>query len=191
MNEQYPQQPQPGWGGSRQPAGAPTPQPPKKRRVGKIVGLGCAGLLALMVVVAVAATSMNGDSDSTDTGKKDKAVTAEEQVPAGGASGKDAEGERTPGTKTRAEEFRACVAESGTPTEKEAVTHVTKVTGADKRNDIFDSADVFTDFSGGLTGPHTGEGKLIASAFTSCYESENGLVTVYDEDGELLATANY
>ncbi|MFI8834424.1 hypothetical protein ACIGPN_25815 [Streptomyces afghaniensis] len=40
-------------------------------------------------------------------------------------------------------------------------------------------------------GPHQGEGKLIASAFTSRYESKNGLVTVYDKDGELLANANY
>lgn len=32
-----------------------------------------------------------------------------------------------------------------------------------------------------------GEGKLIASAFTSCYESDNRLLTVYDKDGEILA----
>jgi hypothetical protein len=83
------------------------------------------------------------------------------------------------------------VAKTGTATEKTAVKHVTKVTGADKRNDILDAAEVFTDFSGGLMGPHQGDGKLIASAFTSCYESDNGLVTVYDKDGEILANANY
>ncbi|MGW3723563.1 hypothetical protein [Streptomyces sp. NPDC000851] len=77
------------------------------------------------------------------------------------------------------------------PRSKEAVKHVTKVTGADKRNDILDAPEVFTDFTGGLVGPHAGEGKLIASAFTSCYESDNGLVTVYDKDGEILANANY
>ncbi|MEU6521254.1 hypothetical protein ABZ892_00025 [Streptomyces sp. NPDC046924] len=181
MNQHHSQQ-QPGWDGSHQSAGAPAPQPPKKRSLGKVMGLGCAGILGLIVI---AAAVMNGGSDSTDTSRKDSAVAAEE------AKGEPAKGEPGEGTKSQAEEFRTCVAESGTPTEKEAVKHVTKVTGADKRNDILDSAEVFTDFSGGLTGPHTGEGTLIASAFTSCYESENGLVTVYDKDGEPLATGNY
>ncbi|PWI09707.1 hypothetical protein DIZ27_14260 [Streptomyces sp. NWU339] len=184
MNQHHSQQ-QPGWDGSHHPAGAPAPQPPKRRGVSKVIGLGCAGILGLILVVSVAATVMDGGSDSTDTGKKDRAVAAEEakEEPAKGGPGE--------GAKSQAEEFRACVAESGTPTEKEAVKHVTKVTGADKRNDILDSAEVFTDFSGGLTGPHAGEGTLIASAFTSCYESENGLVTVYGKDGEPLATGNY
>ncbi|MGY3201573.1 hypothetical protein [Streptomyces sp. TE5632] len=181
MSQRHSQQ-QPGWGGSHQTAGAPAPQPPKKHSVGKAVGLGCAGVLGLIVV---AAAVMSGGSDSTGTGRKDRAVAAE------GAKEESTKGEPGEGAKSQAEEFRACVAESGTPTEKEAVKHVTKVTGADKRNDILDSAEVFTDFSGGLAGPHTGEGTLIASAFTSCYEPENGLVAVYDKDGEPLATGNY
>ena len=69
--------------------------------------------------------------------------------------------------------------------------HVTKVTGADKNNDILDTAEVFTDYTGGLIGPHASDGKLIASAFASCYESKNGLVTVYDEKGEILSNGNY
>ncbi|MFD7403558.1 hypothetical protein ACFV7R_12995 [Streptomyces sp. NPDC059866] len=196
MNQQYPQQPnqpqqqypqQPGWGGPQQPPayyGAPTPQPPKKRSVGKIAGLGCLGVIALVVIAGVAAGG--GDGDSTDTSNKDKAVSANDNQKADEAKEEPAEE-----TKTQAEQFQACVAKSGTPTEKEAVKHVTKVTGADKRNDILDAPEVFTDFTGGLVGPHAGEGKLIASAFTSCYESDNGLVTVYDKDGEILANANY
>lgn len=183
MSQQYPQQPnqphpqQPGYG-------APAPQPPKKRGVGKIAGLGCAGILALFVIAAVA-TGGGGD-ESSDTSNKDKAVAAE------GKPGDDSpEKAGSADEKPQAEQFRSCVAENGTATEKAAVEHVTKVTGADKRNDILDAAEVFTDFSGGMMGPHQGEGKLIASAFTSCYESENGLVTVYDKDGELLANANY
>jgi hypothetical protein len=179
MTQQHPQQPnqthppqQPGYG-------APAPQPPKKRSVGKIAGLGCAGIIALFVIAAVATSG--GSGDSGDTSNKDKAV-ATDSKPKKAASADE---------KPQAEQFRTCVAKNGTDTEKAAVKHVTKVTGADKRNDILDSAEVFTDFTGGLTGPHQGEGKLIASAFTSCYESKNGLVTVYDKDGELLANANY
>jgi hypothetical protein len=183
MSQQYPQQPhqphpqQPGYG-------APAPQPPKKRGVGKIAGLGCAGILALLVIAAVA-TGGGGD-DSSDTSAKDKAVAADDKP------GQDSPKKAGPNDdKPQAEQFRSCVAKNGTDTEKAAVEHVTKVTGTDKRNDILDAAEVFTDFSGGLMGPHQGEGKLIASAFTSCYESKNGLVTVYDKDGELLANANY
>ncbi|MFD6170437.1 hypothetical protein [Streptomyces coeruleorubidus] len=179
MTQQHPQQQdqphppqQPGYG-------APAHQPPKKRSVGKIAGLGCAGVIALFVIAGVATSG--GSADSNDASSKDKAVTADSKP-------KKAE---PADDKPQAEQFRACVAKNGTDTEKAAVEHVTKVTGADKRNDILDSAEVFTDFTGGLMGPHQGEGKLIASAFTSCYESENGLVTVYDKDGELLANANY
>ncbi|MFJ7334479.1 hypothetical protein ACIQUU_14670 [Streptomyces sp. NPDC101116] len=179
MSQQYPQPPHP-----QQPHyGAPAPQPPKKHGIGRIAGLGCAGVLALFIIAAVVA---GGGGDSGDTSNKDRAVAAD------GEPGDDSPKKAgTAEDKSQAEQFRSCVAENGTDTEKAAVEHVTKVTGADKRNDILDAAEVFTDFSGGLMGPHQGEGKLIASAFTSCYESKNGLVTVYDKDGELLANANY
>ncbi|WP_210586733.1 hypothetical protein [Streptomyces sp. GESEQ-35] len=194
MSQQHPQQPnqpyppqQPGYGYP------PPPQPPKKRGFAKIAGLGCAGVLALIVIAAVA-TSGGGD-DSNDTSSKDRAVTADGNAKDDTAKDDATEGEAkeepAKETTTQAEDFQACAAKSGTDTEKAAVKHVTKVTGADKRNDILDAPEVFTDFTGGLVGPHAGEGKLIASAFTSCYESDNGLVTVYDKNGEILANANY
>ncbi|MGX1561713.1 hypothetical protein [Streptomyces sp. NPDC055506] len=184
MSQQYPQQQNQPYPPQQPGFGAPAPQPPKKRSAGKIAGLGCAGIVALFVIVAVA--TGGGSSESKDTSKKDKAVAADGKPGGGGDSGAEPADE-----KSQAEQFRSCVAKNGTDTEKAAVEHVTKVTGADKRNDILDSAEVFTDYTGGIVGPHQGEGKLIASAFTSCYESENGLVTVYDKDGELLANANY
>ncbi|MBC9727587.1 hypothetical protein [Streptomyces sp. TRM68367] len=196
MSQQYPQQPnqpqqpqQPGYGYPGPGYGAPAPQPPKKRGFAKIAGLGCAGIIALFVIVGVA-TSGGGD-DSTDNSGKDKAVVADDKPKADEAKDEQAKEQPAEETKTQAEEFQACVEKSGTSTEKKAVKHVTKVTGADKRNNILDAPEIFTDFSGGLMGPHQGEGKLIASAFTSCYESDNGLVTVYDKDGEILANANY
>ncbi|MCQ9133777.1 hypothetical protein [Streptomyces hilarionis] len=178
MSRQYPQQP---------PYAQQPQQPqPKKRGVGKIAGLGCAGILVLLVVGGIA--TGGGKGDPVDHSAKDKAVAAPNDSAKEAAGREKAPAERS---RTQAEEFRACVLKSGTPTEKSAVAHVTKVTGADKRNDVLDAPEVFTDFSGGLAGPHQGEGKLIASAFTSCYESDNGLVTVYDRNGEVLANANY
>ncbi|GGR90206.1 hypothetical protein GCM10010269_31650 [Streptomyces humidus] len=178
MSQQYPPQPQPPY----------PPQEPRKRSVGKIAGLGCAGILVLFVVIVIAVAA-SGGGGSTDDSKKEKAVAGAEK----GSANESSAREKSPAerSRTRAEEFQACVAKSGTPTEKAAVKHVTKVTGAEQRNDILDAPEVFTDFSGGLTGPHQGEGKLIASAFASCYESDNGLVTVYGKDGEILANANY
>ncbi|MFF7314721.1 hypothetical protein [Streptomyces sp. NPDC008137] len=186
MSQQYPQQPNQPYPPQQPGYGAPAPQQPKKRGAGKIAGLGCAGIIALFVIVTVA--TGGGSSESKDTSNKDRAVAA------AGKPGTDGKGQgraEPADKKTQAEQFRSCVAKNGTDTEKAAVEHVTKVTGADKRNDILDSAEIFTDYTGGIMGPHQGEGKLIASAFTSCYESENGLVTVYDKDGELLANANY
>ncbi|MEU9268544.1 hypothetical protein AB0E04_24270 [Streptomyces sp. NPDC048251] len=206
MSQQYPQQPhqpnqqQPGWGGPQTPPGyaAPPfqPLPPKKPSAGKIIGLGCAGVIGLFVVIGIIGAATSG-GDSTDNSNKDKAVAATGKSTTDDAKDEPAKEEPAKeenpveSTKTQAEEFQACVAKSGTPTEQAAIKHVTKVTGADKRNNILDAPEVFTDFSGGLMGPHQGEGKLIASAFTSCYESDNGLVTVYDKNGEILANANY
>lgn len=228
MDQQYPQQQQPqppqqqtpypqqpGWGGPQTPPGAvpgtghgygapvPHPTPPKKSSVGKAVGLGCAGLVAVFVVIGLIGAAVSGGDDgsadtSADTSGKDKAVVADEKPKS--EQNADAAGEEETAAKeeteaaettSQAEQFQACVAKNGTATEKTAIEHVTKVTGADRRNDILDTAEVFTDYTGGLLGPHQGDGKLIASAFTSCYESDNGLVTVYDKDGEILANANY
>ena len=187
---QYPQQ-QPGRGAPQPGYGPPPPQPPKKRSAGKIVGFGCLGVLALFVLIGIVGAALSGGSkDSADTSNKDKAVTASEKPKAD----KTDKAKETPAkveTKTQAEEFKACVAKSGTPTEKKAATHVTKVTGADKQNNILDAPEVYTDFTGGFMSSHAGDAKLIASAFGSCYESKNGLVSVYGKDGDLIANANY
>lgn len=142
---------------------------------GKIIGGIVIGIIA--IGACNAATNNDGTKTGTDNAKS--------------AASSDAKDAGTATTKTQVEEFTACVNKTGTPTEKTAVKHVTKVTGADKRNNILDAAEVFTDFTGGLMGPHQGDAKLIATAFTSCYESDNGLVTVYGEDGEMIANANF
>ncbi|GLW46962.1 hypothetical protein Stsp02_26240 [Streptomyces sp. NBRC 14336] len=149
---------------------------------GKFIG----GVLVGLIVVGGCTAAMNGSDSGPQTGT-DGAKPAAGADSKGAGSGK---GEAV-ARKTQAEEFTDCVNRTGTPTEKAAAKHVVKVTGADKRNDILDNAEVYTDFTGGFMSSNAGDAKLIASAFTSCYESDNGLVTVYGEDGEMIANANF
>ncbi|MFD1274874.1 hypothetical protein [Streptomyces kaempferi] len=138
----------------------------------KIAGGIVVGLIA--IGACSAATNDSGTKTGTDNAKPAATAKADSKTMA-----------------SQAEQFTACVNKNGTPTEKAAVKHVTKVTGADKQNNILDAPEVYTDFSGGLAGPHQAEGKLIATAFTSCYKSDNGLVTVYDKDAQVLANAQF
>lgn len=202
MDNQYPQQPQqPGWGQQptqpgygypQQPYGQPPfqPQPPKRRKAGKILGIIGAVVVGLIVIGAIA----GGGDDSKDTSSKDKASVAVTDKPKAAAEEPvdDKPAEEEPAEdKSQAEELKDCVAKSGTSSEKAAVGHVTKVTGADKSNGIMDSAEVFTDYTGGFMSENAGDAKLIASAFASCYESKNGLVTVYGSDGDMISNGNY
>ncbi|MFF4249608.1 DUF4352 domain-containing protein [Streptomyces sp. NPDC001663] len=93
MSQQYPQQPgwqapqQPGWGAPQQQYpqqpgwGPPPPQPPKKSPVGKILGFGCLGVVALVVVLGVIGAALGGGSDSDDkaTGAKSSASAGTKQ----------------------------------------------------------------------------------------------------------------
>ncbi|MGW0578591.1 hypothetical protein ACWD25_22080 [Streptomyces sp. NPDC002920] len=79
MTQQYPQQPyppqQPGW----------TPPPPKKTNVGKIIGLGCAGVIGLFVVIGIIGAVASSSDDSKDTGAssvKPAATTSKSEEPA-------------------------------------------------------------------------------------------------------------
>ncbi len=203
MNQQHPHNPnqpqqpwgaqptQPGYGYPPQP-GMPQPQPPKKRRTGKVLGITAAVFAGLIVIGAVAG---GGDTDSAaDTSNKDKASSADSKPKTTGddKTEKTDKADAAPAKdQSQADQFKACVNKTGTPAEKTAIKHVTKVTGADKTNDILDAAEVFTDFTGGLMSKNNGDAKLIASAFASCYESKNGLVTVYGSDGDMISNGNY
>ncbi|CAL9479809.1 hypothetical protein [Streptomyces sp. enrichment culture] len=156
---------------------------------------------AVVGVAVIGALSANaGDSDG-DTGSDDRTSASAGQKPgnakAGDDAGKDGASDAEPAEDkaeekaSQAERFKAFVQKNGTPKEKDAVSHVTKVQGADEQNDILDSADVYTDFTGGIMGEGTGPAKLIASAFADWKDSENGLVTIYDADGELLGNGQF
>ncbi|MFD3480929.1 MULTISPECIES: hypothetical protein [unclassified Streptomyces] len=151
-------------------------------------------VVGIVVIGVVSANSGDGDngnggngggtSAAADKNAGDKAGKADD------AAKSDA-GDKGASKASQAEQFKAFVAKNGTPKEKDAVAHVLKVQGADQQNDILDSADVYTDFTGGLTGEGSGPSKLIASAFADWKDSKNGLVTVYDADGEIITNGNF
>ncbi|CAL9436829.1 hypothetical protein [Streptomyces sp. enrichment culture] len=169
------------------------PPPPRKKRTGLKTTL---GLLAALVVVGGIA-SVRGGQEGTTEAKPDKkaAAPAEDAEPESGAKGgakaDSAAEDGKQSAKSQTEQFKTHIEETGTAQQKEAAKHVTSVTGADKRNDIMDSAEIHTDYTGGLTGPHNGDGKLLASAFATWKHSKNGLVTVYDAEGQVLSNGNY
>lgn len=165
MTQQYPPQ--------------PLPVPPKKKRKGCLYAVIGA---AVFVVIIVAASSNGSKGTSEDTSS-----------PSTSSSRKPAAKDEAPSPVAA---FKAFAAKNGTPTEAAAVKHVTKVQGADGENDILDAADVYTDYSGGVMGGHANDGKLIASSFADWQksrgkDSKNGLVTIYDKDGELLSNGKY
>ncbi|WP_369150776.1 hypothetical protein [Streptomyces sp. R17] len=151
---------------------------------------------AVVGLVVIGAVSANGGDGGTGSADKGASASADKQ-PGGakdaGADTADAADKagQTEQKASQAEQFKAFVQENGTDQEKEAVSHVTKVQGADDQNDILDTADVYTDFTGGIMGEGTGPAKLIASAFADWKQSANGLVTVYDADGELLGNGQF
>ncbi|MFF3790854.1 hypothetical protein ACFYXW_12390 [Streptomyces sp. NPDC001981] len=195
--QHYPGQQQPQYQGA--PAGYPGgPVPPQQKKSWfarhktiSIIG----GVFAFLIVVGIAAgggddSSSKGSDAAASTPAKVDAKPAEKNNDKAAAPAKKKE-EPAPKKLTQAEQFKAFINKNGTAAEKAASKHITKVQGGDKNNNILDTADVYTDFTGGMMGPHQGEGKLLASAFADWRDSENGLVTIYDAAGELLSNGNY
>ncbi|MFI2379598.1 hypothetical protein ACH5AO_31770 [Streptomyces sp. NPDC018964] len=149
---------------------------------------------AVVGIVIIGAASANSGDSEGGSGGKGTSVSAEQRsgdtTSDGASDAKPAEDEGTE-KASQAEQFKAFVRKNGTPQEKEALSHVTKVQGADEQNDILDAAEVYTDFTGGLMGEGTGPAKLIASAFADWKQSDNGLVTVYGADGEIIGNGNF
>ncbi|MGA5565441.1 hypothetical protein ACPCUV_30325 [Streptomyces platensis] len=181
------------------------PPPPKKMSTGAKVGIGCGGVFGALVLLGIIGAALGGGDSGTSAEKPAKAAAAPaperatgKAAPAEAKPEKKPEAKRDepeekpePAPKSPADQFKAFVAKHGSPNEKAALGHVTKVQGAEELNDILDSVDIYTDFTGGLMGPHQSEGKLIASAFADWKESKNGLVTVYDVKGEILSNGNF
>jgi hypothetical protein len=155
-------------------------------------------VVGIAVIGAVSANSGDGDGDgkgdsrtSASAGEKPSDGAKADGGKADGASDAKPAEDKAVEKASQAEQFKAFVQKNGSPNEKDAVSHVTKVQGADEQNDILDAADVYTDFTGGLMGEGTGPAKLIASAFADWKDSENGLVTIYDAEGEILGNGQF
>ncbi|MFD5938294.1 FxLYD domain-containing protein [Streptomyces griseus] len=90
MSQQYPQNQQPqGWG-QQPPQWGGQPPAPKKSSAGKVVGFGCLGAVALLVVLGVAGAVLGGTDSGDDAGGGVLEVTAS---PSAGAKEKAPEAE--------------------------------------------------------------------------------------------------
>lgn len=86
-------------------------------------------------------------------------------------------------------EFKACVNRDGTPQQKAAVQHITKLTGMNDWDGVRDSAKAWTDWTGGIK--HAADANLITSAFADCYQSGDGRIAVYTSDGHVAGTGEF
>ncbi|MEU7056746.1 hypothetical protein [Streptomyces sp. NPDC046197] len=194
----FPQQ-QPGFqqqpGYPQQPAYPQPPSPQKKRSKAKLGCLGCGGVLAAAIVIGgIAAAVGSGSGDSSSSAASSAASTGSAK---GGHSSKGTGSSKTAAPQqSTVDAFKAYVKKHESAKTREAATHVTKVQGADKNNDILDTADIYTDYTGDLASADTGNAKLLVSAFADFQAgrgkaSKNGLVTVYNADGDILSNGNY
>lgn len=148
--------------------------------------IGFASVVAALVVASAVANA--GDDSSAAKPVPTPSANTAPQAPAEDEG--DSKPLPDPIEKTPLQEFQACVADGGTPTEKAAVKHVTKLSGMDDWNGILDNPKVWTDYTGGLF-KHASDAELIASAFADCYKSDNGLVTIFDRDGHVAGNGRF
>ncbi|MFF5536352.1 hypothetical protein ACFY71_28370 [Streptomyces cinerochromogenes] len=95
----------------------------------------------------------------------------------------------SPTWSSEADIFKRWAKANGSAADKAAVAHVTRVHGAFGGNGM---VDVYTDWTGGMFGSHTPDGRLVVSAYQTWMPGTgSGLVTVYDADGEILANGNF
>ncbi|MEU1448062.1 hypothetical protein [Streptomyces mirabilis] len=191
MTTQPPQQP----GFPQQPGYPPPPLPQKKRSKAKMGCLGCGGILAAAIVIGGIAAAVGSGSGDSSPSAANSAASADSPKASGAAKATGSSKTAAPRQST-VDAFKAYVKEHESAKTREAMAHVTKVQGADKNNDILDAADIYTDYTGDLLSADTGSAKLLASAFADFQSSrgkasKNGLVTVYNADGDILSNGKY
>lgn len=94
MSQQHPQQPYP----PQQPGWTPLP-PPKKNSTGKIIGIGCAGIIGLFIMIGIisAVVSSGDNNDNSASTAKTSAPAASQKAT---ASEKETAAEEEPPAKT-------------------------------------------------------------------------------------------
>ncbi|MFF2846663.1 hypothetical protein ACFVT5_10050 [Streptomyces sp. NPDC058001] len=158
--------------------------------------MGMKSKLALGAVVGITIIGAVSCSAADDSAKDDKSSSVTSGSDGQAKDKKDdkkAEDAADKGEKkgSQADQFKDFVNKNGTAKEKEAAGHITKIQGAEEQNDILDSVDIYTDYTGGIMGKGQAPSQLIASSFADWKTSKNGLVTVYDADGEMLGNGNF
>lgn len=152
----------------------------------KVQGFAIAFASVVAIGVVASAVSSAGADDKPTT------VVPAPQPNAAPSAPAKTEGDTNPmpELKTELDKFVWCSAHNkSSKQEQAAVKHATKVQV--NKHVAADMAKVYTDFSGGMFGPHQGEAELIVTSFADCYDSDNGLVTVYDKDGHVMGNGNY
>lgn len=145
--------------------------------------------------LALAAALIAGTTACEETTPTTSSSSSSEKESGGGSDAKPKED----APKSTVEEFKAYVQANGTGPEKEAAGHVTKIIGADKNQNILDTAEIHTDYTGGIMDVDSGaagNGKLLATVFAEFQksrgmDSKNGLVSVYNGKGELISNGEY
>lgn len=146
--------------------------------------IGFASVVAVLVVGSAVASAGGGDTSAKPTPAPNAAPSAPAKTEG------DTNPQPDPIKKTPIQEFKACIQEKGMVAEKTAGTHVTKLSGMDDWNGILDNPKIWTNYVGGFAA-HAAEGNVLASVFADCYSSENGLVTVYGQDGHVIGTGQF
>jgi len=153
----------------------------------KVQGFAIAFASVVAIGVVVSAVASAGADTKPSVSTPSPQPNAAPSAPA-----KKTEGDTNPmpELKTELDKFLWCSAHNKSSKEEQAaVKHATKVQV--NKHVAADMAKVYTDFSGGMFGPHQGEAELIVTSFADCYDSDNGLVTVYDKDGHVMGNGNY
>ncbi|MFJ6571989.1 hypothetical protein ACIQNU_31760 [Streptomyces sp. NPDC091292] len=143
---------------------------------------------AVVGITIIGAVSCSAADDGTKDDKSSSVTSGSDGQAKDKKDKKDDKGEKK---ASQADQFKDFVNKNGTAKEKEAAGHITKIQGADEQNDILDSVDIYTDYTGGIMGKGQAPSQLIASSFAEWKTSKNGLVTVYDADGEMLGNGNF
>lgn len=149
------------------------------------------GTVAGFVLIGGCGAAMSGSD--TEAKPNDRAAVQPSDNAGKETASSTSRPKETEKPKSQADDFRACIQKTGMVAEKTGGTHVTKVLGA-AQGETIALAEVWTNYTGGLMGGDAPKGKVLASAFASCYKSadgKSGLVTVYDVNGEILANGNY
>lgn len=146
--------------------------------------------IALGIVAGIIGLVLVGSCGSDDTGKP--AVKTDNPAAATSEPRPKKTTAPKPESIIAAEEFKAFVGQYGQPAERAAAEHVTKIrVDDDDLDNVMVTADVHTDFKGGIMSPDRDSAHLIASAFADWKKAKNGLVTVYGANGKLITNGNF